>query len=52
MMLQNSLGVILPFPKQRLSKRRRVQPPPLKRVRMGVELRAFIERMARKGAAR
>jgi hypothetical protein len=49
---QDIRGVVVPFPKQRLVRRLRVQPPPLKRVRMGAELHAFIEGMARKEVCR
>lgn len=49
---QKNLGVIVPFPRERVAKRQRVQPPPLKRLLMGAQLRAFIEGMARKEAVR
>lgn len=45
-------GVVLPFPRERLARRRRVQPPPMKRVPMGKELRRYIEGLARKEACR
>jgi hypothetical protein len=45
-------GVVLPFPRERLARRRRVQPPPMKRLPMGTELRAYIEGMAGKGVTR
>jgi hypothetical protein len=42
-------GVVVPFPRERVVKRRRVQPRPMKRLRMGAELRAFIEGMVERG---
>lgn len=45
-------GAVLPFPRDRVAKRWRVQPPPMKRLRMGAELRAFIEGMAKKEGIR
>jgi hypothetical protein len=44
-------GVVIAFPRQSLGKRRRIQPPPMKRIRLGPELRVFIERMANGGRA-
>jgi hypothetical protein len=40
---------VIPFPRERLSKRRRVSAPPLKRVHIGSELRLFLEQMAARG---
>lgn len=45
-------GVVLPFPRERLVRRLRIQPSPMKRLPMGAELRAFIEGMGRKEGRR
>jgi hypothetical protein len=45
------LGTVVPFPGPRFAKRRRVQPPPLRRIRLSAELRRFLEQMAERGRA-
>jgi hypothetical protein len=49
---RKSLGVIVPFPRERVAKRRRVQPPPLKRIPISAGLMVFLDRMAGKEATR
>jgi hypothetical protein len=38
-------GVVVVYPRERLAKRRRVSAPPLKRVHIGAELRAYLMAM-------
>jgi hypothetical protein len=44
-------GVIVAFPRPRLSKKRRILSPPPTRICVGAELRLFLERMANGGRA-
>jgi hypothetical protein len=40
---------VIPFPRERVSKRRRVLPPPMTRIRLGAELRAYLMAMGSGG---
>ncbi|WP_363348759.1 hypothetical protein [Methylocystis echinoides] len=43
------VAAVIPFPRERVSKRRRVLPPPMTRIRFGPELRAYLMAMGSGG---